>query len=245
MANTQITAEPGEQSVIMTADFDAPRDLVFRAYVESELITQWLGPRRLTMTVERQEARDGGRWRFVNHDADGTEYGFHGVFHGAPSPELTIRTFEFEGAPGHVSLEELRLEERDGRSHVSPLAVYQSVEARRDGPERDGRRRQRGWERLEELLERLKAEGAARRICSGASPRSSRPTPARCASCGSWRPHPDGARSSCCSTSCAHSRAAGRDTRQAWRARAGRRTPPARLRRPAARACRRRPRTHR
>jgi len=162
MANTQITAEPGEQGVIMTADFDAPRDLVFRAYIEPELIVQWLGPRRLTMTVEHQEARDGGRWRFVNHDADGTQYGFHGVFHGDPSPELTIRTFEFEGAPGHVSLEELRIEERDGRSYVSALAVYQSVEARdamvQSGMEGGVRE---GWERLEELLEQLKAERRA------------------------------------------------------------------------------------
>jgi uncharacterized protein YndB with AHSA1/START domain len=162
MANTQITAEPGEQGDIMTADFDAPRDLVFRAYIEPELIVQWLGPRRLTMTVEHQEARDGGRWRFVNHDADGTQYGFHGVFHGDPSPELTIRTFEFEGAPGHVSLEELRVEERDGRSYVSALAVYQSVEARdamvQSGMEGGVRE---GWERLEELLEQLKAERRA------------------------------------------------------------------------------------
>ena len=162
MANTQITAEPGEQSVIMTADFDAPRDLVFRAYMEPDLITRWLGPRRLTMTVERQEARDGGRWRFVNHDDDGTEYGFHGVFHGDPSPERTVRTFEFEGAPGHGSLEELRIEERGGRSYVHALAVYQSVEARdamvQSGMEVGVRE---GWERLEELLERLEAERRA------------------------------------------------------------------------------------
>lgn len=158
MANTQIIAEPGMHSVIITGEFDAPRDLVFHAYMEPELLAQWLGPRRLTMTTERQEARDGGRWRFVHSDAEGNKYGFHGVFHGDPTPDRTVRTFEYEGAPGHASLETLSIEERDGRSYVRTVAVYESVEDRdamiQSGMEEGVRD---GWERLEELLERLKA----------------------------------------------------------------------------------------
>ena len=83
MTTMHITAEPGSQSVVITSEFDAPRDLVFRAYVDPELLVQWLGPRKLTMPVERNEARDGGTWRFVHRDAEGNESGFHGVFHGA------------------------------------------------------------------------------------------------------------------------------------------------------------------
>ena len=48
MAKTQITAEPGIPQIIMTCEFDAPRDLVYRAYTEPELLQQWLGPRDLT-----------------------------------------------------------------------------------------------------------------------------------------------------------------------------------------------------
>jgi uncharacterized protein YndB with AHSA1/START domain len=130
MTSTQFTAEPGVPVVVITGELDAPRDLVFRAHVEPDLLAQWLGPRRLIMDVERYEARDGGRWRFVHRDAEGGAFGFHGVFHGDPSPDLTVRTFEYEGAPGHVSLETLTIEEHDGRSFLRTVAVYQSVEDR-------------------------------------------------------------------------------------------------------------------
>jgi uncharacterized protein YndB with AHSA1/START domain len=160
MADMQLIAEPGVPSVVFTSEFDAPRDLVFRAYMEPELLVQWLGPRRLAMTIDRQEVRDGGRWRFINRGADGNEFGFHGVFHGEPSPDETVRTFEYEGAPGHVSLEKLTLEERDGRTLVRTISVFQSVEDRdamvQSGMERGVRE---GVERLEVLLARLTTEG--------------------------------------------------------------------------------------
>ena len=124
MTDMQITADPGVPSVVITSEFDAPRELVYRAHIEPELLVQWLGPRRLTMTIDHQEVRDGGRWRFVHRDVDGNEFGFHGVFHGEPSPELTVRTFEYEGAPGHVSLETLTLEERNGRTLARTVSVY-------------------------------------------------------------------------------------------------------------------------
>ncbi len=163
MTTMHITAEPGSRSVVITSELDAPRDLVFRAHVDPELLVRWLGPRRLTMTVEHNEARDGGRWRFVHRDAEGNEFGFHGVFHGDPSPERTVRTFEYEGAPGHVSLEALTIEERGGRSFLRTVSVYESVEDRdamvESGMETGVRE---GLERLEELLARLKGERQGR-----------------------------------------------------------------------------------
>src|SRR5262252_10203486 len=129
MAKTQITAEPGIPQIIMTCEFDAPRDLVYRAYTEPELLQQWLGPRQYTMTVKENDVRDGGKWRFVHSD-EGHEHGFHGVFHGDPSPDITVRTFEYEGAPGHVSMETLTLTERGGRTLARTVSSFQSVEDR-------------------------------------------------------------------------------------------------------------------
>ena len=117
---------------------------------------QWLGKRDHTMVVDRLDVRDGGSWRFVHRDREGNEYGFHGVFHGSPSVEGILQTWEFEGFPGHVSLESLALEEHDGRTTVRVHAVYQSV-ADRDGMVASGMEEgvNEGYERLDELLARL------------------------------------------------------------------------------------------
>jgi uncharacterized protein YndB with AHSA1/START domain len=130
MGKTQITAEPGVPQIIITREFDAPRDLVFRAYTDPELLVQWLGPRDLTMSIEEYQARDGGKWRYVHTDAQGNAYGFHGVFHGTPSPDGIVQTFEFEGAAGHVSLDTATFDERDGRTLVRSVSSFQSVEDR-------------------------------------------------------------------------------------------------------------------
>ncbi|MGZ3583604.1 MAG: SRPBCC family protein [Ktedonobacterales bacterium] len=156
---TQITAEPGMPKILITREFAAPRELVYRAYTDPELLVQWLGPRRLTMAIDRFDVRDGGTWRYTHRDADGNVYGFHGVFHGMPSPDGIVQTFEFEGAPGHVSLESVNFEERDGKTLVHQDAVFQSVEDR-DAAIESGMETgiNEGMERLDELLARLTSE---------------------------------------------------------------------------------------
>lgn len=158
MGTTRITAEPGTPFIDVERDFDAPRDLVYRAWTDPELLAQWLGPRRLTMIVDEYDVRDGGRWRYTHRDVDGTEYRFHGVFHGPQTPERMTQTFEFDGAPGHVSLETLTLEERDGRTTARTHSVYQSVEAR-DAMIAGGMEggMNEGFERLDALLASLPA----------------------------------------------------------------------------------------
>ena len=158
MAKTQITAEPGVPQIIMTCEFDAPRDLVYRAYTEPELLQQWLGPRDLTTTVKENDVRDGGKWRFVHTDAGGHEHGFHGVFHGDPSLEGVVRTFEYEGAPGHVSMETLTLTDVGGRTLVRTVSSFQAVEDR-DAMIASGMERgvHDSDERLTDLLARLQA----------------------------------------------------------------------------------------
>ena len=159
MAKTQIIAEPGVPQIVITREFDAPRALLFRAFTEPELLVQWLGPRDLTMTIDRHDVRDGGTWRYIHRDADGNEYGFHGVFHGTPSVDGIVRTFEFEGVPGHVSLETATFEEQGGRTLLRQNAVFQSVEDR-DGMIQSGMEAgvNDSMERLEELIARLAAE---------------------------------------------------------------------------------------
>ena len=156
MSKTAITAEPGIPMVIITREFDAPRDLVFRAHTDPDLLAQWLGPRDLTTTIDRYEARNAGTWRYLQTDAEGNTHGFHGVFHGDPSPDGIVQTFEFEGAPGHVCLQTATLAERGGKTLLRTASAFQSVEDRdamvASGMERDVRD---SGERLAELLARL------------------------------------------------------------------------------------------
>ena len=152
---TNITVEPGKQELFITREFDAPRELVYKAHIDPDLYIQWLGPRGYEMVLETFEPHSGGQYRYIHKDKDGSEYGFHGVFH-EMSKELMIQTFEFEGLPerGHVVLDTMRLEELPGnRTRATIQSVYQSV-ADRDGMVESGMERgvNEGYERLDELL---------------------------------------------------------------------------------------------
>lgn len=159
MSRTQIDARPGIPLIVVTRTFDAPRDLVFRAYTEPDLLVRWLGPRDLTLRVDRYDMRDGGRWRYVHIDADGNEYGFHGVVHGTPSPDAIVQTFEYEGAPGHVKLDTTTLEQRDDGTLVRTVSAFPSV-ADRDAMVASGVEVgvRDSNDRLDELLTTLRAD---------------------------------------------------------------------------------------
>lgn len=157
---TKITAEPGKQEIIITREFDAPRELVFKAFTDPELYTQWLGPREFIMILERFEPRNGGSWRYIHKDPDGNEYAFHGVNHEVTAPERIIGTFEFEGLPEkvHVVLETARFEELpDNRTKLTSQSVFQSVEDR-DGMLQSDMEEgvNDSYDRLAELLEKMK-----------------------------------------------------------------------------------------
>jgi uncharacterized protein YndB with AHSA1/START domain len=157
---TTITAEPGKQELFITREFDAPRELVFKAHTDPDIYARWLGPRDLTTTLETFEPVSGGCWRFIQKDKDGNEFAFHGVNHDVTAPERIISTFEFEGLPesGHVILETTKFEALPGgRTRVTTQSVYQSVQDR-DGMVAAGMESGvvDGHERLDEILEELR-----------------------------------------------------------------------------------------
>jgi uncharacterized protein YndB with AHSA1/START domain len=84
--------------------FDAPRDRVWRAYTQPELVAQWWG-RGHKLDIVRFEVERGGHWRFVEHTPDGQSHGFEGRFREVTPQERLIYTFEWDGMPGHTILE--------------------------------------------------------------------------------------------------------------------------------------------
>jgi uncharacterized protein YndB with AHSA1/START domain len=153
---TTIKAEPGKQELFITREFDAPRELVFKACTDPKLIVKWYGPRELAMKIDKYESKNGGSWRYISADKNGNAFAFHGVIHEIAVPERTIRTFEFEGLPekGHVCMETAKFEALPGnRTKLTVQSVFQSV-ADRDGMLQAGMERgvNDSHERLDELF---------------------------------------------------------------------------------------------
>ncbi len=121
---------PSDKEIVLTRRFNAPRELVFKAMTDPDAIPKWWGPRRYQTIVDRMEVRPGGAWRFINRDQDGTEFAFHGEYREIVPPQRLVYTFEFEGAPGHVSLETIVLEERDGVTYSVDTVLFDTREAR-------------------------------------------------------------------------------------------------------------------
>jgi len=150
---TTIAADPSAPTILITREFDAPRENVFRAHAEPDLVKRWLGPRGLEMDIDRWDCETGGAYRYTHRDDDG-EYAFYGSFHEVRPHERIVQTFTFEGWPDGVSLERmLFVDLGDGRCRIEALSVFESIEAR-DGMLASGMEHgvREGYEQLDELL---------------------------------------------------------------------------------------------
>ncbi|MFP5068265.1 SRPBCC family protein [Pseudonocardia nantongensis] len=150
---TTIAAVPDLPIIRITREFDAPPERVFDAHVDVEKVRRWLGPRRLTMTVQRWDAETGGGYRYTHTDDDG-EYRFFGSFHEVRPAERIVQTFTFEGFPDGVCLETMTFEALEGgRTRLVGTSLCESIEAR-DAMLASGMEVgvNEGYEQLDELL---------------------------------------------------------------------------------------------
>lgn len=157
MSKLTLIAEPGQHEIKFIREFDAPRELVFKAYTDPALIPRWWGPKRLTTVVDKMDVHKGGMWRYLQHDASGNQFAFHGVYHTIVAPDRVVSTIEFEGMPGHVGLETLTFVERDGKTILTNSGIFQTV-ADRDGMLQTGMEEGAAetWDRFADLLKTLK-----------------------------------------------------------------------------------------
>ncbi|OPY44781.1 MAG: hypothetical protein A4E47_01311 [Methanosaeta sp. PtaU1.Bin028] len=144
---------PSDREVVITRIFDAPREMVFKASTDPDLIPNWWGPRDLITTVEKMDFRPGGAWRFVQRDKDGHIHAFNGIYREIVPPEREVHTFEFEGMPGHMIIEESTFEEFVGGTKLVIRELFQTAEDR-DGMFNSGMKQgaTESMNRLEELL---------------------------------------------------------------------------------------------
>jgi uncharacterized protein YndB with AHSA1/START domain len=130
METIEISSPPGKQEIIVTRIYNAPRELVYKTVTDPKLIPEWWGPRRFDTKVLNMVVIPGGKWRFLQRDKEGKEYGFHGVYHEVLIPERLVYTSEYEGMPGHVSLITDKFAERDGKTIITSTTVFQSIKDR-------------------------------------------------------------------------------------------------------------------
>jgi uncharacterized protein YndB with AHSA1/START domain len=155
---TATITTPSDREILCERVFDAPRDRVYAAYTDPALIPEWWGPRSMTTSVDVMDVRAGGSWRFVMHGADGSETGFRGTYREVTPPERIVQTFEWEGMPGHVSVETAEFEDLGDRTRVVTTSIFHTAEER-DGMLGSGMEGglNETYQRMDELLERLTA----------------------------------------------------------------------------------------
>jgi len=154
---TATITTPTDREIHVERVFDAPRDRVFSVYTDPELVPEWYGPHGTTAIVDEMDVRAGGNWRFVIRNEDGSEIGFRGTYREVTPPERIVQTFEWEGMPGHVSVETAEFEDLgDGRTKVTTTSIFHTTEER-DGMLQSGMEggMNETYERLDALLAKL------------------------------------------------------------------------------------------
>ena len=120
---------PAPREIRIERVFDAPRDLVWRAHTEPDLLAQWWG-RGNKLDIERFEPERGGHWRFVEHAPSGAQ-GFEGRFREVTPQERLVQTFEWDGMPGYVIVNTATFEDLgDGRTRVVVTSLFHTTEER-------------------------------------------------------------------------------------------------------------------
>lgn len=120
---------PTDREIHVERIFNAPRERVWRAMTEPELLAQWWG-RGNKLVIEKHEMERGGHWRFVEHTDHGA-FGFEGRFREIVPPERLVLTFEFDGMPGHVVVNFMTLEDLgDGRTKLIAESLFLTKEDR-------------------------------------------------------------------------------------------------------------------
>jgi uncharacterized protein YndB with AHSA1/START domain len=154
-ATTKVTL-PSDLEILITREFDAPREVVFKAMTDPDLIPRWWGPRGYTTTVDKMDVRPGGAWRFVTREPDGSESGFRGEYREIVSNERIVQTFEWEPMAGHISVETAEFTDHDGRTLLTNRTRFSSKEDR-DGMIQSGMEKglRETHDRFAELLTEL------------------------------------------------------------------------------------------
>lgn len=129
-SRSAVVTLPEDKQILITREFDAPKEFVYRAYTEPDLVRQWWHANRGEMTVCDIDLRVGGQWRYAMDVPGFGEVGFHGEYKEIVTNERLVSTEVFEGAPDSPALDTLTLAEQDGRTTMTILVEHKDKQSR-------------------------------------------------------------------------------------------------------------------
>jgi len=152
---------PSDREILWNYEFDAPREIVWKAMHDPDLIPRWWGPHKYQTIVEKMDFRPGGKWVFVNKGESGT-FRFYGEYKEIVVPEKVVQTIAFseegqaDAAEGDMGLSTYTFSERAGRTYFVERSLFPSKEAR-DGALQSGMEQgaRETYARLDELIAEL------------------------------------------------------------------------------------------
>jgi uncharacterized protein YndB with AHSA1/START domain len=123
---TKIHAEDGKQEIRITREFELPLELLFKAYVEADIVEQWMGTKVLKLESKRH-----GSYQFETTDPKGNKYGFSGTIHECTPNKRIVRTFEMDNTPFGIQLEFYEFKSlTEDTSQLTMHVLYESAEQR-------------------------------------------------------------------------------------------------------------------
>jgi len=126
-------ASTADREIVLTRDFDAPRELVWEAYTDERHLPHWFGPNGFTITMHSIDVRPGGMWRYIMHGPDGRDWTNRQVYQEVVRPERLVYLHgeDVDDDPGafHVTV---TLDDLGGRTRVTQRMVF-NTRAQRDG----------------------------------------------------------------------------------------------------------------
>jgi uncharacterized protein YndB with AHSA1/START domain len=129
-SGTATVTLPADDQILITREFAAPKELVYKAFTTPELVKRWWHAHRGEVTIAEIDLRVGGKWRYVMVTDDGVEVGFHGEYREIVPNEQIVSTEIFEGYPDEEAVNTATFAEADGRTTLTILVQHSSKEAR-------------------------------------------------------------------------------------------------------------------
>lgn len=129
-----------DRAIVAERVFNAPRELVFKVWIDPEHLSKWWGPNGFTTTFQSMDVRPGGTWIFTMHGPDGVDYPNRVVYSEVVPPEKLVYTHDsgIDDAPGQFQVTLIFTEERKNKTKLSIEMVFKSAAERDEVVEKYG-----------------------------------------------------------------------------------------------------------